>query len=89
MASPVWQYFKLSEKDNKIAVCNVCVKQKPCSSTRCDGPGSGAKHTLRVTPNTLSYLIYLWNKLYIYLFFTVGSLITGSVSCMRGLNVIT
>ena len=24
MASPVWQYFKVSEKDNKIAVCNVC-----------------------------------------------------------------
>ena len=24
MASPVWQYFKVSEKDSKIAGCNVC-----------------------------------------------------------------
>ena len=24
ITSPVWQYFKVSEKDNKIAVCNVC-----------------------------------------------------------------
>ena len=62
MASPVWHYFKVSEKESKIAVCNVCVKQKSCSSTRCDGPVSGAKHT-RVRPNTLSYFIYLWNKL--------------------------
>ena len=61
MASPVWQYFKVCEKDNKIAVCNVCVKQKSCSSTRCDGPVSRAEHTLRVRPNTLSYFIYLCN----------------------------
>ena len=23
MASPVWQYYKVSEKDNKFVVCNV------------------------------------------------------------------
>ena len=46
MASPVWQYLKVSEKDNKIAVCNVCVKQKPCSSARCDGPVSRATYVI-------------------------------------------
>ena len=28
MASPVWQFFKVSEKDNKIAVCNVCEAER-------------------------------------------------------------
>ena len=29
MASPVWQFFKVSEKDIKLAVCNVCAKDIP------------------------------------------------------------
>lgn len=27
MASPVWQFYKVKEEDNKFAVCNVCAKE--------------------------------------------------------------
>lgn len=27
MASPVWQFYKVKEDDNKFAVCNVCAKE--------------------------------------------------------------
>ena len=33
MASPVWQYYKVSEKDNTFAVCNVCSKVVPRGGT--------------------------------------------------------
>lgn len=32
--SPVWQYYKLSEKDNKIAICNVCEAEIPRGGTQ-------------------------------------------------------
>ena len=34
MASTVWQFYKVSEKDNKFAVCNVCSKVVPRGGTR-------------------------------------------------------
>ena len=34
MASPVRQYFKVSENDNKIAVCNVCEADIPRGGTQ-------------------------------------------------------
>ncbi|XP_032358832.1 zinc finger BED domain-containing protein 4 [Etheostoma spectabile] len=27
--SPVWQFYKVSEKDNTLAICNVCAKEIP------------------------------------------------------------
>ena len=29
MASPVWEFYNVSEKDNKFAVCKVCAKEIP------------------------------------------------------------
>ena len=29
MASPVWTFYNVSEKDNKFAVCKVCAKEIP------------------------------------------------------------
>uniref|UniRef100_A0A8C7ZPT4 BED-type domain-containing protein n=1 Tax=Oryzias sinensis TaxID=183150 RepID=A0A8C7ZPT4_9TELE len=29
MASPVWQFYVVCEKDNTLAICNVCTKQIP------------------------------------------------------------
>ena len=57
MASPVWHYLKVSENDNKIAVQRVWSRNPAAPPAVTD---RWAKHT-RVRPNTLSYLIYLWN----------------------------
>ena len=66
LVKPFWracfaaQYFKVSEKDNKIAVCNACeaeiLQLRPLWRT-----GERSNTHTRVRPYTLSYLIYLWN----------------------------